>query len=144
MSQENVEIVLGLMVGPDVDIAPLFREDAAWAGVVESVASLIHPEFVCAGTLLGVETTYTGVDGFRAFWLDWLLPWETYRTETEEITDLGDRVLQFATEFGRRSGATGEARGDNASVWTFSDGRLIRFHGYSDRTEALEAVGLAE
>ena len=144
MSQENVELVQGLMLGPDVDIAPLFRDDDAWEAVLAGVADLIHPDFKCASTLLGIEREYVGVEGFRAFWLDWLAPWESYRTETEEITDLGDEVLQFAIEFGRRPGATAEARGDNASVWTLREGKVIRFHGYSARAEALRAVGLAE
>jgi len=96
MSQENVELVQGLMLGPDVDIAPLFRDDDAWEAVLAGVADLIHPDFKCASTLLGIEREYVGVEGFRAFWLDWLAPWESYRTETEEITDLGDEGLQFA------------------------------------------------
>jgi hypothetical protein len=145
VSQENVEIVLGLTAfGPDVDIAPLFRDDDTWRALVAGVADLIHPDFKCASTVLGTEREYVGVEGFRTFWLDWLAPWESYRTETEEITDLGDDVLQFAIEFGRRPGATAEARGDNASVWTFRARKLIRFHAYSARTDALKAVGLAE
>jgi len=136
--------VLGLMLGPDVDIAPLFRDDDTWRALVAGVADLIHPDFKCASTLLGIETECAGVEGFRAFWLDWLAPWDSYRTETEEITDLGDEVLQFAIEFGRRPGTSAEARGDNASVWTFREGKIIRFHGYSARAEALKAVGLAE
>jgi hypothetical protein len=145
MSQENVEIVLELTAfGPDVDIAPLFRDDDTWRALVAGVADLIHPDFKCASTVLGTEREYVGVEGFRTFWLDWLAPWESYRTETEEITDLGDDVLQFAIEFGRRPGATAEARGDNASVWMFRARKLIRFHAYSARTDALKAVGLAE
>jgi hypothetical protein len=143
VSQENVEIVLGLTAfGPDVDIAPLFRDDDTWRALVAGVADLIHPDFKCASTVLGTEREYVGVEGFRTFWLDWLAPWESYRTETEEITDLGDDVLQFAIEFGRRPGATAEARGDNASGWMFRARKLIRFH--SARTDALKAVGLAE
>jgi ketosteroid isomerase-like protein len=144
MSQENVELVRGLLLGPDVDFAPLFRHDDTWEALIAGVAALIHPDFECASTVLGIERKYAGVEGFRAFWLDWLAPWESYRTETEGITDLGDQVLQFVIEFGRLPGATAEVRGDNASVWTFRDGKIIRFHGYADRAEALEAMGLAE
>jgi hypothetical protein len=144
MSQENVEIVLGLTAFGPVDIAPLFRDDDLWRALVAGVADLIHPDFKCASTVLGTEREYVGLEGFRTFWLDWLAPWESYRTETEEITDLGDEVLQFATEFGRRPEAIAEARGDNASVWSFQEGKVICFHGYSARTDALKAVGLAE
>jgi ketosteroid isomerase-like protein len=142
MSQENVDQVMGLMLAPDVDIAPLFRDDKMWAALVEVVAPLVHPDFECTATLLGPATTYGGVDGFRAFWLDWIAPWVTYRSETEEIFDLGDRVLQFSREFGRREGSTEEVKGSNAAVWTFRDGKIVGFDAYSDRAVALKAVGL--
>jgi ketosteroid isomerase-like protein len=145
MSRENVDLVLGLMLAPDVDIAPLFRDDEMWAALVDVVAPLIHREFECTGTLFGTETTYGGgVDGFRSFWLDWTAPWVTYRSETEEIFDLEDRVLQFAREFGRRDGNTEEVMGSNAAVWTFRDGKIVRFDAYADRAVARKAAGLAE
>jgi hypothetical protein len=31
MSHENVEVVQGFLLGPDVDVAPLFRNDEMWA-----------------------------------------------------------------------------------------------------------------
>jgi hypothetical protein len=34
-------------------------------------------------------TTYVGLDGFRATWRDWLAPWASYRTEIEELIDVG-------------------------------------------------------
>jgi len=144
MSQENVEAVLSLMLAPDVDIAPLFRDDKMWAALVEVVEPLVHPDFECTATLLGPATTYEGVDGFRAFWLDWIAPWVTYRSETEKTFDLGDRVLQFSREFGRREGSTEEVKGSNAAVWTFRDGKIVGFDAYADRAVALNAVGLAE
>jgi ketosteroid isomerase-like protein len=83
-----------------------------------------------------------GIDSFRAFWRDWLAPWATYRTETDEAVDLGDRVLQFAREFGRRKGGMEEIKGNNAALWTFRDGKVVRFDAYVDRTEARRAAGL--
>ena len=146
MSQENVEIVRGLMLAPGSDIAALFRDDDMWAAVVAVVAPLLHPDFKCTATLVGSEThNYgQGPDAFRAFWLDWTAPWATYRTETEEITDHGDRVLQFGREFGRQPGSTREVKAHNAAIWTFHDGKVAGFDAYADRAEALKAVGLAE
>ena len=72
MSQENVELVRGLMLAPDVDIAALFRDDDRWSAVVAVVAPILHSDFECTATLLGSETRNygRGPDGFRAFWLD--------------------------------------------------------------------------
>jgi ketosteroid isomerase-like protein len=35
-------------------------------------------------------------------------------------------------------------KGENAAVWTFRDGKVVRFDAYADRAEALEVVGLEE
>ena len=146
MSQENVEVVRSFSLGPDVDIAPLFRDDERWATAASLIAPLLHRDFECTATLLGTETRNygRGPEGFRAFWLDWTGPWATYRTERERITDLGDRVLDFGREFGRREGNTREVEAFNAAVWTFRDGKVVGFDAYADRAGALRAVGLEE
>jgi ketosteroid isomerase-like protein len=144
MSQENVALVLALSPGPEGNLAQVFRDDEMWAAVNSAFATFLHPDFECAITLFGTETTYSGANGLRALWLDWTAPWATYRSETEEVIDLGDRVLQFAHEFGRREGSTEEVKGDNAAVWTFREGKLIRFDAYADRAEARKALGLEE
>ncbi len=142
MSQANVDLVVLMSPSPDGDLAQLFRDDDMWAAANSALATFLHPDFECAITLFGTETTYAGSEGLRALWLDWTAPWATYRSETEEVIDLGDRVLQFAHEFGRREGSTEEVKGDNAAVWTFRNGKLARFDAYADRAEARKAVGL--
>ena len=145
MSQANVELVLGLVPAPDVDIAPFFRDDEMWARLAAAWAPVIQPDFQCTAALFGSEISYgVGIDSFRALWLDWLAPWATYRTETEETNDLGDRVLWLGLDFGRRKGSTAEVKGDVAVLWTFRDGKVARWDGYTDRAEALKAVGLAK
>jgi len=95
--------------------------------------------------LFGSEISYgVGIDGFRALWLDWLAPWETYRAEPEKAIDLGDRVLWLGLDFGRRKGSAEEVRAKIAVVWTFRDGKVVRWDGYADRDEAFKALGLAE
>ena len=140
-----MEIVRGLVFAPDVDIAPLFRDEETWTALVGALASVIHRDFHCTATLLGSETSYgVGVEAIRAFYLDWMAPWMTYRVEIEETMDLGDRVLVLASDFGRRQGTTEEVKGSNASVWTFRKGTVVRFDAFADRADALKAVGLAE
>ena len=46
MSQENVEVVQGFLLGPDVDVAPLFRNDEMWAALVKVVTPVFHSEIV--------------------------------------------------------------------------------------------------
>jgi ketosteroid isomerase-like protein len=143
MSKQNVELVLGLQVAPDVDIAELFRNDEVWAASSEAVGALVHPDFACVQRWLDSEpTTYPGLDGLRITWLDWLEPWLTYRTEIKEAIDCEDRVLLLVHDFGRREGSTEEVMLVGAAVWTVSDGKIVRAAFYTDRAEAFAAAGL--
>jgi ketosteroid isomerase-like protein len=139
-----VELVLGLYPAPDVDYVRLFSDDKLWAGQAEAMAPFIHADFECAQHEFGSERRYLGLDGLRAFLLDWMAPWMTYRVELEEAIDLGERVLLLNRDRGRREGSTQEVRGRLAAVWTIRDGKVARLDAYPDRAEALEALGMAK
>ncbi len=147
MSQENVELVLGVIPPPEADLAQLVRDDALWAQLSDTIGPFFHPDFECVASLVGDERRYRGggLDAFRAFWLDWLAPWAAYRMEEiEQAVDCGDRVVVIVRDFGRPKGAEHEIRGRNAGVWTLQNGQAIRWEGYADPVDALEAVGLEE
>jgi hypothetical protein len=145
MSQENVELVLGVIPPPEVDLAELVRDDEQWAQLAEAIGPFFHPDFECVGRLVG-NSSYrqSGLNAFRAFWLDWLASWDTYRMgEIEQAIDCGDRVVVVVRDFGRPKGAEHEISGRNAGVWTLREGRAIRWEGYPDPADALRAVRLA-
>jgi ketosteroid isomerase-like protein len=144
MSQANVELVLGLYQPPDVDYVEVLRDDSLWAGYAEAVARFVHADFECVWYQFGSKKRYAGVDGLRDFMLDWTAPWVTYRVETEEAIDLGERVLLLNHDRGRREGSTGEVRGRLGAVWTIRNGKIARLDAYSTRADALKAAGLAE
>jgi ketosteroid isomerase-like protein len=142
MSQANAELVLGLYPAPDVDYVELFRDDSLWAGQAEAMAPVVHTDFECVWYQFGSERRYVGLNGLRAFLLDWMTPWVSYRIEIEEAIDLGERVLLLNHDRGRREGSTQEVRGRVGAVWTVRDGKIARLDAYNTRAEALEAVGL--
>jgi ketosteroid isomerase-like protein len=142
MSQENVEIVESLMANADVDLVPLVRDDRLWTAAVEAASPRIHPEFEVIGTVIGTERAYPGVTGFREFLLDWLSPWEAFRSEVQQTIDDGEQVVRIFRQSARRGGDELEATA--GWVWTFKDGMVARIIGYADPDEALKAVGLAE
>ncbi len=143
MSQQNLELIVSLQPAQDVDIAQLFRDRESAEAVARTLAPVLQSDFeaVVVSTLRG-ETTYRGFDGLRELWLDWLSPWEAYRTELEEARDLGDRVLLLVRDFGRRAGSTQDVVLNGAAVWTLRDGKIARVEFHNDRAKAFQALGL--
>jgi ketosteroid isomerase-like protein len=142
MSHQNVELVMGLQRAPDDDFVQLIRDDELWAQLAEAVAPFVHAGAKTARPGLPGGKTYTGLDGFRESWLDWLAPYAEYRTEIEEAIDCGERVLLLQSSSGRLEGSTKEVKLAPAVVYTVRDGKIARFEPYADRAQALEAVGL--
>ena len=144
MSQQNVELVLGFYEDPDVDYVPRFRDDSEWAEQAEALAPIVHRDFECVMYTFGSEKRYAGLDGLRAFMLDWTAPWAAYRLKNEKAIDLGERVLLLNRDRGLREGSTQEVEGRIAAVFTIRDGKIARLDAYTTHAEALEAVGLSE
>ena len=145
MSQENVELVVKLLPRAGQNLVPLFRDDDGWAAFTEAVAPFFHRDFeTLAGGLPDGETTYIGLDGFRAAWRDWTGRWATYRTEIDETVDLGDRVFVLFHDFARLEGTTEELNQTPANIWTVRDGKIARAEFYIDWSDALKALGLTE
>jgi ketosteroid isomerase-like protein len=146
VSQENVELVRSLLPSRDTDLVALFRDDAAASALAETVAPWFDEDFeaVVQDWAPGQEVRYEGLGGFRAAWLDWLGPWESYRTEVEDMIDAGDEVLVLVRDYGRRAGMGVEVSMVGASVWTVRDGKIAKAAFYTNRSEALKAVGMSE
>jgi ketosteroid isomerase-like protein len=141
--RRNVDLVLTLQLPATEDFAQLLRDDQSWAAVVKGFGSLFHPDFeTVAPGVPGTEKIYTGWDGLRAAWLEWVAPWASYRTETKEAIEAGDRVLLIVEDSARREGSTQEIKIYGSAVWSFRDGKIARFEAYANRSEAREAIGV--
>ena len=136
MSQENVEFVRRGLA--EYGLLPTGAEEAARAGLVAPDAewdfSPVYPD----GPVL------RGLESLRAYMVS--SPWGgSLKVEPERFFDVGEeRVLVFmrVTAEGEGSGVPVEMR--NAHEFTIRDGVFVRWKGYADRTEALEAAGLLE
>ena len=146
MSQENVDIVLSLQPASRIDMAQMFRDGFSWAAMSAILTPALAPDFTCVthGVAGHDGEVWEGIEGLRAAWLEWLAPWETYRTEIEEAIDLGDSVVVLVRDFARQRGDASEVALTSAAVWTIRDQRIIRVEFFLTREEALKAVGLAE
>jgi ketosteroid isomerase-like protein len=98
-------------------------------------------EFIVAG----VESrTYTGPDGVREGWFDFLAAWDDFRVEGVDFFEAaGDDtyvVLCHLSGRGKESDVPIEA--ETANLIVVRDGRIVRFELFWDRGDALEAAGL--
>jgi hypothetical protein len=146
MPQENVELIRSLQPRPQVDVVELFTDDAANARMADAIEPLVDPAFVSSLHIPGAQpVSYSGLDGLRKCWLDWLGPWTSYRTETEELIDLGERVLVFVRDYARTEPGAPEVTFLGATIWSVRDRRVDRVDFYAGgRDEALAAAGLSE
>ena len=112
----------------------------------ERAIELAHPEIVLDATRnVFNPKTYVGKDGLRQWLTDTDDVWEGMHTEQDEFIDAGDRVVVIGRLVGKGKGSGVEVGQPNATVLTIRDGLLIRYEtGYTNRREALEAVGLSE
>jgi ketosteroid isomerase-like protein len=131
MSQENVEIVRGIYDA-------FARRDRLtpfefYAADIEWDLTAIHLEAV----------VNHGHDGVRSSFREVLAEFREFEFQPLEFTPIANHVLVTVQEHGvgRESGVVVDRR--EYAVWTLRDGMVIRMRAYLDRSEALEAVGLA-
>jgi uncharacterized protein len=132
MSRENVDVIRRVLVAGSAGDFPelLALHDPDWLGVIPE-------EYPGAGT-------YRGLDGVRAFVEEWLEVWDEFRVEPEEFIDAGDTVVVVVRYWGRGRGSGVEVRDRWVYVYELRDARIVCWRLYTDRAEALEAVGLRE
>ena len=132
MCQENVEIVKAVF-------------EALNGGDREKAIGLADPEIVLDATRSVFNPkTYVGRDGLRQWLADTDDVWEGMHTEQNEFIDAGDRVVVIGRLVGKGKGSGVEIGQPNATILTIRDGLVIRSEtGYTDRREALKAVGLS-
>jgi ketosteroid isomerase-like protein len=140
--QPNVDLLRALLPDPGTDVAQLFRDDDWFASTAEALAGLFDPAVESVPAWRGAGTTYSGIEGFREMWLDWLEPWATYHVQVDEMIDLGDSVVVLVRDRARRHGMKVEVELISGSLWTFGNRRIVRVRFYANREELREAVGL--
>ena len=130
MSRENVELVREVFAAYERgrDVATIASEYMA-EDVVWNPAD---------------EAAQQGIDGVAAYMRRWESEWEELRTVAEEFIDVGDKVL-VTTHFSGRGRASGiEVDARLHEVYEVRGGKIVRMDEFTDRADALEAVGLRE
>lgn len=109
-------------------------------------AELLTPDFEWyPGLTRGLDGgSYRGREGAERFAADTSENWEDLQNVTEELRDLGDRVLLLGRLKGR--GKTSGAPVDQpyAGIFDFRGPRIWRYRVYLDRAEGLRVAGVSE
>ncbi|MDQ6811018.1 MAG: nuclear transport factor 2 family protein [Actinomycetota bacterium] len=110
----------------------------------EALGALMAPECEIVPMRAALEgTVYRGPDAAARFVAAVDEVWENLSGETEALRDGGDWVLAFARFRGRGRTSGVDQDVQMAAVYRFRDGVIASLRLYSDRAEALAAVGLA-
>ena len=99
-------------------------------------------EFVVAG----VESrTYTGPEGVREGWFDFLSAWKDFRVEGVEFIPAAreDLYVVLCHLSGRGQESDLPIDAETANTVVVRNGKIVRFELFWDRQEALEAAGVA-
>jgi ketosteroid isomerase-like protein len=132
MSQENLEVVERLFRAFNRRDMPAFLD-------------LLDPDVEWVPILAILEgRVYRGHVEVQQWVEDLAVDWEFFEVHYEELRDLGDRVLIFGhwRARGRASGVESE----QPATWLYDikADKVVRLQTFTDRAEALEAVGLEE
>lgn len=87
--------------------------------------------------------SYIGPEGVAEFVAVWTQDFTDWSVRLEELLDAGGRVVALVTQTARGKGSGVPVEQDFGVVVTLADGVITRVKVYIDRSEALEAVGLA-
>ena len=70
--------------------------------------------------------------------------WSDYSVEPEELVDAGPCVVAILRERGRGKSSGVPFDRPHPQLWTFRQGRIIRWESFETRAEAIAAAGLSE
>ena len=132
MSQANVENLRSFLRSWSFD--PSRRRDVD--------LSLLDPDVTFEDTALPdiVGERYSGHQGVIRATKRWIEAYEWMVIEFEEIVDAGDRLVSIHRVRAKARHTGIEFDYPVAYLWTFRNGKVIHFRGYTDPNQALEGA----
>jgi len=111
----------------------------------EEVRNLLAPDFEMDNTDTAPEAgVVRGFDAMVEVLVPYFESFDEFRVSIEEVLhDDPQHLIVTALDEGRMRGSAAEIRNQRFHVWTFRDGRIVRFTTHLDRDQAFRAVGLS-
>ena len=91
-----------------------------------------------------LQGEFYGIEEARQYYARWASAWEEWSWEIEEAREHDDLVVTrtWLTGRGRESRLVLDMR--IGQIWTFRDGKVVRYEALPSWEQALEAAGLSE
>ena len=118
----------------------------AWNGRdVEWLVETASPDFefvpLIASSVEGEAGVVRGTEAFRGFFVELDETWEVFHLETEELEEVGDRVLVRSHLQAKGRGSGVELDQPLFSLLSFEGDVPVSLQGFPDRESALAAAG---
>jgi hypothetical protein len=114
--------------------------EAAFALLPPDYEAIAPPELVD----LGFEPVYRGREGRLRYQRQWMAELGEFQQETEELLDLGDRLLLLGRMKGIGASSGLGFDSEVAYLIEVASGRLVREQTFRSHEQALKAAGLRE
>jgi ketosteroid isomerase-like protein len=144
MSRENVEVVRGFYEVLDEALDAYTPDLGGVESIpgVEKVLDRLDPD--AAWDWLLTPDVLRGRDQWLRAANDWLEAVEKWQIQVDDVIDAGDRVVAVLRVLAQGKGSGAPVAQPVFAVITVRDSRILRIKDYTERTEALEAVGLRD
>jgi ketosteroid isomerase-like protein len=117
---------------------------AEWARGDYSRTDIFDPRISSRGYGIwpeGERTETHGMQELRDQMVGWLQSWERpFMVQADRFVQAGDRIAVLIRWRGRGKEGGTPIESEGAHVWTFRDGKAVRFDVYRDRDQALATV----
>ena len=113
-----------------------------WQGDLTGPREHMHPDIEYVNPHGAIEPgTRRGIDEFLAVMEKIFDTFEYWRATPEELHEVGDQVVAVLTYRlrGRASGV--EITGRESALWTFRDGKVVRYEWFHGPDDAARAAG---
>ncbi len=102
---------------------------------------LLDPEIEYVNPAGAIEPgTRQGLAGFIGALEKTREAWEYWRAEPEQLHEVGDHVVAVVRYRTRGKGSGVEITGRESALWTFRDGKVIRYEWFHGDGDAFDAV----
>jgi ketosteroid isomerase-like protein len=109
---------------------------------ISAASADMHPQFELdfSGSVGPEAGTYRGEAGMRKLWERYWEAFETITIEPEEFIEVGESIVAVVRARGRGLGSGVEVDARGPHLWSFREGKVVRFTLYQEVADAIQGA----